>query len=542
MAKKGVSVGVEITGSAKGFKSATEDAKKATDELRRKAAANSREMERNFKQLTMSITKVAGAAIAFKAGFDTISAVIKTTEGGSDKLESTIGGLKEGFFELNRAIASTDFSGFIKDLKEGFNRGKELTEALDDLSDKTAYNDYIIQGLRFEKAALQETVKNKTLDISIRADAAEKAIAIAEKIQKREEEIALKAFLIQKRAWEGRNKMATEEAIKLYETIDGLSSETEDQLASGFAYATDLFGNKKGIAKTLSGESGRGILSGLSEDLIQSYGQYLTLLNSGEADVLPKLFKTHKDYLFTVTSAQLDYNSAVKETTALLEKEEKALEKTASKADEIANQRIESAWFMIENRGAAGSAFRARKRAAGASVGDVNNYGNVNMPFSEVAKSAASATSELERQKAAVDTLTNAFTDMFMNVDQGFKGMIDSVIGSLKRLIAEMAGKAAVFGILSLLSGGTGSFAKFASGITAKGMGSFMGLAEGGIVTSPTLAMIGEGKEPEAVVPLSKLKGMMTDKPITVIVKGRFNGRDIYFAAESYSKMLNANT
>ena len=30
-------------------------------------------------------------------------------------------------------------------------------------------------------------------------------------------------------------------------------------------------------------------------------------------------------------------------------------------------------------------------------------------------------------------------------------------------------------------------------------------LAEGGIVTSPTLAMIGEGRGPEAVIPLSKM-------------------------------------
>lgn len=32
------------------------------------------------------------------------------------------------------------------------------------------------------------------------------------------------------------------------------------------------------------------------------------------------------------------------------------------------------------------------------------------------------------------------------------------------------------------------------------------GLAEGGIVTQPTFAMIGEGGEPEAVIPLSKLE------------------------------------
>jgi SLT domain-containing protein len=33
-------------------------------------------------------------------------------------------------------------------------------------------------------------------------------------------------------------------------------------------------------------------------------------------------------------------------------------------------------------------------------------------------------------------------------------------------------------------------------------------LAEGGIVTQATLAMIGEGNEPEAIIPLSKLGSM----------------------------------
>jgi hypothetical protein len=33
-------------------------------------------------------------------------------------------------------------------------------------------------------------------------------------------------------------------------------------------------------------------------------------------------------------------------------------------------------------------------------------------------------------------------------------------------------------------------------------------LAEGGIVTGPTIAMIGEGREPEAIIPLSKLASM----------------------------------
>ncbi len=38
---------------------------------------------------------------------------------------------------------------------------------------------------------------------------------------------------------------------------------------------------------------------------------------------------------------------------------------------------------------------------------------------------------------------------------------------------------------------------------------SILGLASGGVVTGPTLAMIGEGAESEAVMPLSKLGNLM---------------------------------
>ena len=41
------------------------------------------------------------------------------------------------------------------------------------------------------------------------------------------------------------------------------------------------------------------------------------------------------------------------------------------------------------------------------------------------------------------------------------------------------------------------------------GLGALLGLASGGIVTGPTLAMIGEGSESEAVMPLSKLDAVM---------------------------------
>jgi SLT domain-containing protein len=66
------------------------------------------------------------------------------------------------------------------------------------------------------------------------------------------------------------------------------------------------------------------------------------------------------------------------------------------------------------------------------------------------------------------------------------------IINPLKTII-DLAGKAA------------SAVGKIAGGIGGAISAVIPGLADGGIVTSPTLAMIGEGGEPEAVIPLSQL-------------------------------------
>lgn len=58
-------------------------------------------------------------------------------------------------------------------------------------------------------------------------------------------------------------------------------------------------------------------------------------------------------------------------------------------------------------------------------------------------------------------------------------------------------------------------------------------MAEGGIVTGPTLAMIGEGRGPEAVIPLDKLDGFMGGGGAQNInVTGRIQGSDILLSQE----------
>ena len=65
-------------------------------------------------------------------------------------------------------------------------------------------------------------------------------------------------------------------------------------------------------------------------------------------------------------------------------------------------------------------------------------------------------------------------------------------------------------------------------------------MAEGGIVTGPTLALIGEGSESEVVLPLSKLSSMMqTGGTQKVIVEGMISGQDILLSNDRARKRRN---
>jgi len=114
------------------------------------------------------------------------------------------------------------------------------------------------------------------------------------------------------------------------------------------------------------------------------------------------------------------------------------------------------------------------------------------------------------------DSLSNYAANSFMNLwasmEQGMSigEALGNVFIDLAKQIAAAAIKAAVFqGIVALFSGGTSVAAKAATGGFGSMFKGLLGLASGGVVNGPTLAMIGEGSESEAVMPLSKLGSMM---------------------------------
>lgn len=127
-------------------------------------------------------------------------------------------------------------------------------------------------------------------------------------------------------------------------------------------------------------------------------------------------------------------------------------------------------------------------------------------------------TDSLEEQMQVVNTLTGVFQNMFSNIDNGFKGMMDSLIADLQRLATELIAKAAVFGLIWALFPGLGINISGGSGF-GTGLKNFMT----GNIGAPKMAALGN-----------------TGQQLKVV--GKLSGRDIYLSASRYGEMLGGNT
>ena len=105
-------------------------------------------------------------------------------------------------------------------------------------------------------------------------------------------------------------------------------------------------------------------------------------------------------------------------------------------------------------------------------------------------------------------TLTDGIMTMFEAFEQGKNPLeaLGNFVGDLVKKLAEAAIQAAILqGIMMLLNpagaaAGGGFFGSFKK---------ILGFAEGGVVSQPTIAMVGEGGQSEAIMPLNKLGNMM---------------------------------
>lgn len=153
-----------------------------------------------------------------------------------------------------------------------------------------------------------------------------------------------------------------------------------------------------------------------------------------------------------------------------------------------------------------------------------------------------------EGLKQAIDLSGGLAFEFSQNLGNAIAGAIvhgesfsESFITALKAMAAQLIATIALVAVLAALlviaTGGLGGLSLQSLGVGMKAVAASSGinipfLAEGGIVTGPTLAMIGEGRESEAVIPLSKLPQIAGGAGGAVEVYGRISGQDILLSTE----------
>jgi hypothetical protein len=110
--------------------------------------------------------------------------------------------------------------------------------------------------------------------------------------------------------------------------------------------------------------------------------------------------------------------------------------------------------------------------------------------------------------------------DAFKSVIQGTKSIGDALLdmlGNIASKLLDMAMNSLITDLLGSLfggnsnnSGGGSSIISAGIGALTGGVGGIFGFATGAVVNKPTLAMIGEGSDSEAVLPIPKLQELMS--------------------------------
>ncbi len=144
----------------------------------------------------------------------------------------------------------------------------------------------------------------------------------------------------------------------------------------------------------------------------------------------------------------------------------------------------------------------------------------------------------IEAQKqfnATLDLFEDIMFSAAMNAANSQESFFSSFMENLKDAIKQLLIQLAVITAIKFLIGGPGVAGDIATAFSMA-KADVLGLKEGGIVTGPTTALIGEypgaASNPEVVAPLDKLKSMMGTGNQNIIVEGRLVGNDIYLSNE----------
>ena len=156
-------------------------------------------------------------------------------------------------------------------------------------------------------------------------------------------------------------------------------------------------------------------------------------------------------------------------------------------------------------------------------------------PLNQVGETITELTNKQKQFNAAMTMFENIMTSAMTSAAYSTEGFFKSFMNNIKQAIKQLLVQLAVITAIKFLIGGPGVAGSLSKAFELA-KGKVLGLQTGGLVTGPTMALVGEGagttaSNPEVVAPLDKLKGMINGGGSQQVeVYGRISGNDIFIS------------
>lgn len=303
--------------------------------------------EYQYPKIINSVKKWAAGLVTLTAVIKTTKAIIQSTETTILKFESAVAQAKAGVGYFFKAIASGDWSNFLKNLEAAIKGAKDYTEAISSLTNKQ--NEQKIKSSELDKkigALRDETYDRNAENYENRKNALEEIIKLEREKYTQEAELAKKAYEInlKKAATDsGLSEKQIEHFITEYSSLEELIDKGEEynkltKLMWGPGVNNEYLESLEKARKAL-GENAKeaGLYARQVSKIVpkdrEALSEYLAAANTAEAAFASKN-RRDKMQLAEVTNAIIKEEE--NRAKAITEKEEKL----AAKLKEIRNEVI----------------------------------------------------------------------------------------------------------------------------------------------------------------------------------------------------------
>jgi hypothetical protein len=251
-------------------------------------------------------------------------------------------------------------------------------------------------------------------------------------------------------------------------------------------------------------------------------------------------FERKRQELFETTIEDLEHQLEMVEATSQAERDRLKIARELKKLDDagLSDSQLEQARVVMEQLAVAQEPLNAFIRKT---TEDLNNLQQVAVQVSQGIGDAIG--------NSLVNGLRNLVTGA-SSAKEVFADLLNSVADILANVAKEMIAQYIAIGVARLFagigaSGGGGDGLNLDAIEQYSGIGASTPFAEGGFVSSPTRALIGEGGEPEYVIPQSKMKESMARFSAgargSAVIPGKGNGGSYGGAMGGSGTVVNYN-